>query len=151
MDFRVNTATDASPEPQDREIVPAGIHVASIKHAEEGVNKFRQTDENPHGLCLKIRLSIGNYRFVFDDIPQHLGWRAAQLAAAVGITGDGSSVTLEPADLIGREVRVEVSHFTGKDGTVRATVKKYLPRESAARPKAVRRAAPQMAGDDIPF
>lgn len=125
MDFTYEETTESTPV--DREIVPAGIHEMEIKHAEEGPNEWKKADNNPDGMCLKLRLATGAYRFVFDDLPQHLGWRAKQLADALGTAADGSKISLSPDDLVGQIVRVEVSHYTSKAGKVSAVVKKYLP------------------------
>ena len=125
MDFQYEESTEQ--QPVDREIVPAGIHEMEIKHAEEGPNEWKKSGNNPDGMCLKLRLATGNYRFVFDDLPQHLGWRAKQLADALGTAADGSKISLSPDDLVGQMVRVDVSHYTSKAGKVSAVVKKYLP------------------------
>lgn len=125
MDFTYEETTESTPA--EREIVPAGIYEMEIKHAEEGPNEWKKADNNPDGMCLKLRLAAGTYRFVFDDIPQHLGWRAKQLADALGQGVDGKSISLEPDSLIGQTIRVEVSHYTSKVGKVSAVVKKYLP------------------------
>lgn len=125
MDFTYEES--AEQQTVEREIVPVGIHEMEIRHAEEGQNEWKQHETNPDGMCLKLRLSTGQYRFIFDDIPQHLGWRAKQLADALGQGVDGKSISLEPDSLIGQTIRVEVSHYTSKAGKVSAVVKKYLP------------------------
>ena len=146
--------------PAERELVPPGIHEMTIVHCEEGPNEWKTSDTNPEGMCLKLRLSLGQYRFVFDDIPQHLGWRAKQLAAALGTGPDGETLELTPEDLIDQAVRVEVSSYTSKAGKISSVVKKYLP--AAEKPKAKPakkppRMTPAVAlasvedEDDIPF
>jgi len=156
MDFTI------ADEPQqtatmERDIVPAGVHAMKIRHAEEGPNQYKTSDDNPDGLCLKVRLSTveGEYKFVFDDIPKHLGWRAKQLAESVGILPVGSRLALTPDELVGQVVQVEISHYTSKAGKVSAVVKKYLPAAAAstAKPKAGK-AKPgkvDLYPDDIPF
>lgn len=145
---------------QDREIVPAGVHEMEIRYAEEGPNDWKTSPENPEGLCLKLRLATGNYKFVFDDIPQHLGWRAKQLADALGVSPDGQAISLEPDNLIGRTVRVEVSHYTSKAGRISAVAKRYLPAAQATAAKPAKATKPRvsavqvandMSDDDIPF
>ena len=147
--------------PAERELVPPGIHEMTIVHCEEGPNAWKTSDTNPEGMCLKLRLSLGQYRFVFDDIPQHLGWRAKQLAAALGTGPDGETLELTPKDLIDQAVRVEVSSYTSKAGKTSSVVKKYLPAAAAAdKPKPAKKApklTPAVAlasvedEDDIPF
>jgi hypothetical protein len=146
--------------PEERTIVPVGTHTAVIKKAEEGPNQWK-TDEtsNPDGICLKLRLAIGNYKFVFHDLPKHQPWLAKQLADALGIVPDGNTLRVVPADIEGREVTVDVVHYTAKSGNVSAVVKRYVPLDAKpAAPK--RQTLPQKAAatfkaaagsDDIPF
>jgi hypothetical protein len=158
MDFAIPEETfDAAPI-LERDIMPAGIHRMVVKHCEEGPNQWKQTDENPEGLCLKLRLSDpeGRFKFVFDDLPKHLGWRAVQLAAAVGIHAVDGRISLTPDELVDQAVTVEISHYTSKAGKTSAVVKKYLPLE--AKPKAEAKPKTQAAkvtaslgSDDIPF
>ena len=153
-----NSAT----ETMERPIVPAGVRVMTILAAEEGPNQYKVCDENPEGMCLKLRLTdaSGGYKFVFDDLPMQLGWRAVQLAEAVGIKAVGGSLVLTPEELIDRQVAVEVSHYTSKAGKVSAVVKKYLPPDAsllsktaatAAKRTATKKVAADLPEDDIPF
>jgi hypothetical protein len=156
MDFIIQDE-QSQPVTMEREIVPVGVHDMTIKHAEEGPNEYKVTDTNPDGMCLKLRLATasGNYKFVFDDIPKHLGWRAKQLADAVGVTAAGGKVSLEPDALVGATVTVEVSHYTSKSGKVSAVAKRYVPCEAKPQPKAKPRTVAARAAtastDDIPF
>ena len=155
MDFIVEDQ-QSQPAMMERDIVPAGVHDMVIKHAEEGPNEYKRSDENPDGQCLKLRLatSSGNHKFVFDDIPKHLGWRAKQLADAAGIQAANGRSSLNSEDLVGLAVTVEVSHYTSKAGKVSAVVKRYVAAQTpAAKPKAKPKAAvvAKSGGDDIPF
>ena len=144
----------------ERDIVPAGIHRMTVKHCEEGPNQYKTSDENPDGQCIKLRLATvdGQYKFVFDDIPKHLGWRAKQLAEAVGILPVSGRLSLQPDELVGQVVNVEISHYTSKAGKVSAVVKRYVPasavtaapQKPASKPKPQKVAATGPA-DDIPF
>jgi hypothetical protein len=164
MDFMIDDDLPfTSQTMQEREIVPAGIHTMSIVNVEEGPNEYKRSDDNPEGMCIKLRLSTGGYKFVFDDIPKHLAWRAKQLAEAVGILPVGGKLSLSPEDLADKTVTVEVSHYTSKAGKVSAVVKRYVPATAApapAAPPAKRQTLPQKAAatfranggaDDIPF
>lgn len=141
----------------ERAIVPVGVHSMEIRKAEEGTSEWKVCDENPTGAVLKLTLATngGNYQFVWDDLPQHLGWRAKQLAAACGQDVGSGVLSLNPSDLEGRVVEVEISHYTAKaTGKTRATVKKYLPAKASAasKPKAPRVAkVATMTDDTIPF
>jgi hypothetical protein len=158
MDFIVQDEQTQSVM-MERDIVPAGVHEMTIKHAEEGPNEYKRSDENPEGMCLKLRLATaaGNHKFVFDDIPAHLGWRAKQLADAASVQPVNGRISLSPDDLLGLAVTVEVSHYTSKAGKVSAVVKRYL---AAATPKPVAKAKPRtvaakitasLPADDVPF
>jgi hypothetical protein len=144
--------------PQEREIAPAGRHLAKIAKAEEGPNQWKTHDKmNPEGICLKLRLAIGDYRFVFHDLPRHEPWLAKQLADALGITPEGNTLRVVPDEIVGREVEVEVNHYTAKSGKVSAVVKRYLPPldKPAAKPTAKRTPTQTITAalpnDDIPF
>ena len=144
-------------ETADRPLVPAGTHVLTIVHAEEGPNEYKRSDENPEGLCLKLRLGTdGGHQFVFDDIPQHLPWRAKQFAASLAIVPAGEALDLVPDDLVGQKVTVEITHYTSKVGKVSAVVKRYVP--ATATPKVASKSVAKRAAvlastpdDDIPF
>lgn len=155
MDFVFEDSADTATI--DRDIVPAGVHQMQIRHAEEGPNQYKVTDDNPEGMCLKLRLATvtGNYKFVFDDLPQHLGWRAKQLADAIGLEPVNGRLALTPDDLVDKTLTVEISHYTSKAGKVSAVVKRYVPGTTGAKPKAKPRIpAARIATavtDDIPF
>ena len=165
MDFGI--IQDTQTETLERPIVPAGLRTMSIVAAEEGPNDYKTSDENPEGICLKLRLTdaSGGFRFVFDDIPRHLGWRAKQLAESLGIEPAGGRLQIDPAAIVGRDLLVEISHYTSKAGKVSAVVKRYslpdpkrLPKSAmaAAAPKAMRQTAAQritaaLPDDEIPF
>lgn len=155
MDFVIEDQTqDAGVE---RDIVPAGTHRMVIRYAEEGPNEYKTHETNPSGECLKLRLATveGNYRFVFDDLPKHLGWRAANLADALGIKAVDGRLTLTPDECREQIVTVEVSHYTSKAGKTSAVVKRYVPASVAekAKPATIRTrpAVAATAGDDILF
>jgi hypothetical protein len=158
--MRFEFEEQTSSAPAERQLLPEGVHEMEIVHAEEGPNNYKTGPGNPDGMCLKLRLKQGDYKFVFDDIAQHLGWRAKQLAAAIGNSPDGSAVSLEPDDLIGVTLAVEVNHYTSKAGRLSAVVKRYLPagdakeppaRRDNKRPKSSAVALTNEHEDDIPF
>ena len=142
---------------REREMVPAGKHLMLVKHCEEGQNEYKRHETNPHGNCLKLRLATvdGDYKFVFDDIPHHLGWRAANLADALGIKPVDGRLSLAPSDIEGQTLVVEISHYTSKAGKTSAVVKRYVPATVAAKPPAIKPnpkpVVERLPGDDIPF
>ena len=159
MDFTIDIAPQTETiDTGERPLVPAGTHTLTIRSASEGPNEYKRSDENPEGLCLKLRLaSDGNHKFVFDDLPMHLGWRAQQLAAAVGVIPVDGKLTLRPDELEGQKVSVEITHYTSKAGKVSAVVKRYLPAtatpatKSADRRTAAQKIVAALPDDDIPF
>lgn len=162
MDFIIEDQQTQSSVGVERDIVPAGVHQMVIKHAEEGPNEYKRCDENPDGQCVKLRLATadGNYKFVFDDIPKHLGWRAKQLADAVGIQPVNGRLSLQADALVGLPVTVEVSHYTSKAGKVSAVVKRYAASSGVVKPATTPAAKPRtqaakitaaLPSDDVPF
>jgi len=147
----------SDPIPSEREIVPEGIHRMEIIHAECGPNQWKVCDANPEGLCLKLRLKLDDYKFVFNDIPQHLGWLAKQLGDSIGVVPEDGKINLTPKSITGREVMVEIEHYTSKVGRISAVVKRFLP----ATKQPQKRKAPHMKSavaltdeafpDDVPF
>jgi hypothetical protein len=165
MDWDINIDEDFPADvhktlPEERTIVPVGTHVALIKKAEEGPNQWKVNEtSNPDGICLKLRLVVGEHKFIFHDLPKHMPYLAKQLAEALGIEPEGNTLRVVPSEIEGREVTVEVVHYTAKSGNVSAVVKRYVPLASQpAAPK--RQTLPQKAhaafksaagADDIPF
>ena len=165
MDWDININEDFPADvhktlPEERTIVPVGTHVALIKKAEEGPNQWKVNEtSNPDGICLKLRLVVGEHKFIFHDLPKHMPYLAKQLAEALGIEPEGNTLRVVPSEIEGREVTVEVTHYTAKSGNVSAVVKRYVP--LATKPAAPKRQTlPQKAAatfkaaagaDDIPF
>lgn len=158
MEFVVEQ--DDQAQVTERENVPPGIHEMEIRFAEEGPNSWKTSEDNPEGMCLKLRLALGNYRFVFDDLPQHLGWRAKQLASSLGVNPDGTALSLDPDSIVGKTVRVEIVEYTSKAGKISSVVKKYLPAAQGAPAKQPKQTKPRsaavqitndMSDDDLPF
>lgn len=156
MDFTFEQ-TEQPATTTEREIVPAGTHLMEIKAAEETTNEYKRSEANPEGRVLAIRLAAntGDYKLVYHDLPQHLGWLAQQLAAACGIDTSGGTVSLNAGDLVGRVVKVSIKHYTSKStGKVSAVVDRYLRATAASKP-ATRRApvakVAEESDDFIPF
>lgn len=161
MEFIIDTDPNDTPATDlgERPLVPAGIQTLTIRSAEDGFNQYKVCDDNPEGVVLKLVLCTdGNHRWIYHDIPIHLGWMAKQLAAAVGILPVGDRLVIKQEELVGQKVQCEVSHYTSKAGKTSAVIKKYLP-ASADKPAtsaAPRRTVAQkitsaLPDDDIPF
>ena len=105
------------------EPAPAGAIEVEVVAASIGEVAWKASDDNPKGECLRLRLRpAGNYAFVFADIPLDWGRMLEAARAAVGASSDYT-----PAEFIGRRARVVLKHYSGRDGTTRATVARWLP------------------------
>jgi hypothetical protein len=145
--------------PEEREIVPVGTHIATIKRADERCVDWKKSDANPTGKCLSLRLAVGNYQYVFHDIPNDRHWIARQLADALGIVPEDGTLRIVPSEIEGRDLTLDIKHFTNRQGITKADVKAYVPLATqTAAPK--RQTPPQKAAatfkaaagsDDIPF
>jgi hypothetical protein len=157
MDFLIEDQP-AETVTRERELVPPGKHLMKIRSAKEEPNEYKRSDANPNGDCLKLCLSTveGDYKFVWHDIPEDLGWMAANLADALGIKPVDGRLSLSPSDIEGQTLTVEISHYTSKAGKVSAVVKRYVPANVAAKQTAIK-ATPKpppserLPDDDIPF
>lgn len=113
-------------------VVPEGEAAVEVVAADIADVRWKTSDDNPRGTCLRLRLSAGrSFAFVFVDVPQNLSWLRRAVAAALGLTDD----ELEPGAAIGGTARVVIKHFTARDGTVKAGVARWLPRRKAAPPR----------------
>jgi hypothetical protein len=120
-----------SPAPASRgyAVVPTGEVAVEVVAADIADVRWKASTDNPSGTCLRLRLTAGReFAFVFADVPQHMTWLRRAVAAALGLTDD----ELEPGAAIGGTARVVITHFTARDGTVKAGVARWLPRRPAA-------------------
>jgi hypothetical protein len=138
------------------EAAPAGEIECEIVAASIGEVAWKVSDDNPRGSCLRLRLRpAGNYAFVFADLPLDWGRMLDAVRKSAGIEGD----ELLPEAFVGKQARVSLKHYTGRDGSTRASVAKWLP-PAKPEPKPVkvtvmkvsRNAQPQYGpDDDLPF
>ena len=142
------------------ETAPAGEIECEIVAASIGEVAWKVSDDNPRGECLRLRLRpAGNYAFVFSDTP--MDWH--RMLEAVRKAADASS-DFTPGQFVGCRVRVVLKHYTGRDGSTRASVAKWLPpakpEPKQATPVVVKQAATKVsrnaapafgADDDLPF
>jgi len=138
---------------------PAGEIEVEVVAASVGEVAWKASDDNPRGECLRLRLSAGrDYAFVFADVPLDWGRMLDAVSKATGVSRD----KLVPDRFVGQRARVTLTQYTGKDGSTRASVAKWLPRPSDKPTTAkaaskvegrVSRKAPPTFGadDDIPF
>lgn len=105
------------------EAAPAGVTEAEIVAASIGEVAWKVSDDNPRGECLRLRLRpAGNYAFVFADVPMDWGRMLESVRAAAGASSD-----MTPEQFVGCTVRVVLKHYTGRDGSTRAAVARWLP------------------------
>jgi hypothetical protein len=140
---------------------PAGEIECEIVAAWVGDVPWKVSDDNLRGSCLRLRLRpAGNYSFVFADVPLDWGRMLDAVRKSAGIEGD----ELLPEAFVGKQARFSLKHYTGRDGSTRASVAKWLPPAKPelkqATPAVVKQAAtkvsrnapPQFgANDDLPF
>ena len=147
------------------EPAPAGEASVEIVAASIGDVAWKTSDDNPRGECLRLRLSAGrDYGFIFTDVPLDWGRMLQAVRVAAGVEGE----ELLPESFVGRQARVALKHYAGKDGITRATVARWLPpakpesekpavrvTATVLKPAATRvsRNAPPAIGadDDLPF
>ncbi len=143
------------------EPAPAGETSVEIVASSVGDVAWKASQDNPRGECLRLRLRpAGNYGFVFADVPLDWGRMLKAVCHAAGVQGE----ELLPESFVGRQARVVLKHYVGKDGTTRATVATWLPpakpepRQATpavvtlAVTKVSRNAPPSFgADDDLPF
>ena len=143
------------------EPAPAGEIECEIVTASIGDVAWKASRDNPRGECLRLRLSAGrDYGFIFTDVPLDWGRMLKAVGHAAGVEGE----ELLPEALVGRQARVVLKHYVGKDGITRASVAKWLPPAKAepmqatpavvtlAVTKVSRNAPPSFgADDDLPF
>ena len=106
------------------EPAPAGETSVEIVAASIGDVAWKASQDNPRGECLRLRLSAGrDYGFIFTDVPMDWGRMLKAVGHAAGVEGE----ELLPESFVGRQARVVLKHYVGKDGTTRASVAKWLP------------------------
>ncbi len=140
---------------------PAGEIECEIVAASIGEVAWKVSDDNPRGECLRLRLRpSGNYAFVFADAPLDWGRMLDAVRKSAGVEGD----ELLPEEFVGKQARVVLKHYTGRDGSTRASVAKWLPptkpEPKQATPVVVKQAATKVSrnappqygpDDDLPF
>jgi hypothetical protein len=120
-------ATGNSPPP------PRGECVVRIVKAERKAVRWRASPGNPRGDCISLRLAVSpGSPLLFVDLPDDKPWLMAYVARAVGIDRD----LCVPEELTGKLARVEIDHYTARDGRPRAVVKRWLPTAPSRRPAA---------------
>lgn len=142
------------------EPAPAGEIEVEIVAASIGAVAWKVSDDNPQGECLRLRLRpAGNYAFVFCDVPLDWGRMLDAVKRSAGVEGE----ELLPEAFVGKQARVVLKHYTGRDGSTRASVAKWLPPAKPepkqptpvvvqAATKVSRNAPPAFgADDDLPF
>ena len=130
----------------ERKIAPAGEHVVDVQAATEQFSEFHKCDT----ISMQLSVVVGGFSFVFLDLTPRTTWLAGELADALGIPRIAGEVEIEPYQLVGKRLLIEVGHYTKKDGTTGASVKRIISEEQPDKPAAVRQKV-VLASDDIPF
>ena len=143
------------------EAAPAGEIECEIVAASIGDVAWKVSDDNPRGECLRLRLRpVGNFAFVFADVPLDWGRMLDAVRKSAGVEGEEPL----PEAFVDKQARVVLKHYIGRDGGTRAAVAKWLPpanpEPKQATPAIVKQAATKVsrnapptfgADDDIPF
>ena len=130
----------------ERKIATAGEHVVDVQAAVEEFSEFHKCNV----IDIQLSVVVGGFSFVFLNLTPRTTWLAGELADALGIPRIDGDVDIEPYQLIGKRLLIEVGHYTKKDGTTGASVKRIISEERPDRPAAVRQKV-VLASDDIPF
>ena len=111
-------------QPRRYDPVPTGSCRVEIVAAAYRAVPWLITDDNPMGECLALRLRASSvHAFVFVDIPTDKPWVRDHVARAAGI----EPARCTPSELVGKLVRVEISHVANRKGEIRAVVRKWQP------------------------
>ena len=130
----------------ERKIAPAGEHVVDVQAATEKFSEFHKCDT----ISMQLSAVVGGFSFVFLDLTPKTLWLAGELADALGIERIDGDVDIEPYQVIGKRLLIEVGHYTKKDGTTGASVKRIISEQGDRTLGAVRQKV-ALASDDIPF
>jgi hypothetical protein len=130
----------------ERKIATAGEHVVDVQAAVEEFSEFHKCNV----IDIQLSVVVGGFSFVFLNLTPRTTWLAGELADALGIPRIDGDVDIEPYQLVGKRLLIEVGHYTKKDGTTGASVKKIISEEQPDKPAAVRQKV-VLASDDIPF
>ena len=130
----------------ERKIATAGEHVVDVQAAVEEFSEFHKCNV----IDIQLSVVVGGFSFVFLNLTPRTTWLAGELADALGIPRIDGDVEIEPYQVIGKRLLIEVGHYTKKDGTTGASVKRIISEEQPDKPAAVRQKV-ALASDDIPF
>lgn len=130
----------------ERKIATAGEHVVDVQAAVEEFSEFHKCNV----IDIQLSVVVGGFSFVFLNLTPRTTWLAGELADALGIPRIDGDVEIEPYQVIGKRLLIEVGHYTKKDGTTGASVKRIISEEQPDKPAAVRQKVVP-ASDDIPF
>lgn len=130
----------------ERKIATAGEHVVDVQAAVEEFSEFHKCNV----IDIQLSVVVGGFSFVFLNLTPRTTWLAGELADALGIPRIDGDVDIEPYQVIGKRLLIEVGHYTKKDGTTGASVKRIISEEQPDKPAAVRQKV-VLASDDIPF
>lgn len=149
---------DAPAGTTDLPLCPDGTHTGEIIQAKAKRLEFMKRDGNADGACLVIVVDVPNAQPVETIIPATFRGKIEAVARAAGVPAPGRSDDWDEQQLVGRMVTIETVLAVSKKGTDYVRIEKWLPSPSkkidAPKPASLatgRRAAPQPAGDDIPF
>jgi hypothetical protein len=142
----------------EEQMVPDGIHSATVKKVDYREVEWKKHEKNPSGLCLTLMLEVNGYQPVWADIPNHWRGLTEAVCAAAGIHPPAKGEDWDETQLQGQPVMIQTVQYVSKAGRQRVRIEKWLPGpkplpKSAAKKPAKKTTNPVIdeAPDDIPF
>jgi len=143
MKFHVG---ESAVEKTEWKIATVGEHVVDVMAATQGFSEFHKCDV----MDIQLSVVVGGFSPLWLNLIPRTLWLAGELADALGIPRIDGDVEIEPYQLVGKRLLIEVTHWTKKDGTTAASVKRIISEEGDKTLGAVRQKV-ALASDDIPF
>lgn len=148
----------SAPASHSLPLCPNGTHTGEIVGVKVKNLSFMAGVGNEVGESLEVTVSISNYQPVESLIATHWRGKFEAAARAAGVSMPVPGQEWDEQAMLGRTVTIETEIGARNGGGERVNVKRWLPSPSkrVAPPQSppaasARRAAPQPAGDDIPF
>lgn len=143
----------------DQPLLPDGTHNGKIVVAEIKDLKFKQSDRNPEGKTLVVKVAVKGYQLVEDLIPVTMRGLIEAVCRAAGVESPRKGEDWDESVLKGQTASIETTLCQAPSGREYVRLKwlpgvKPLPKDKkakAAPPKATPAPAFTEDADDIPF
>lgn len=145
----------------DLPILPEGTHTGEIKVALIQQKEWAKSDINPNGECLTVKVSVTNYRPIWESIPCHYTGKVAALCRAARIEPPTkTNPKFDESSLAGQFVTFKSLLAISKKGNEFVKVEQWQPstaplpaaiKNAPSRKTAAAKISAETPGDDIPF